>query len=360
MKSLKVILFLILVLTCNTISQTIYSPGHKLSLTFNLTPEGIPVYQLSLAQKEVIKSSKLGVILKELPSFDNGFTILKIDTSSFDETWSPVWGEVKQIRNNYNELTVTLQQPTVHNRKLLIKFRLFDDGLGFRYEFPDQQELTYFVIDDEITEFNMTGDHKTFWIPGDYDTNEYFYSTSRLSEIDALGRNKSSTEIYLRSFIAPNAVQTPLMMKSNDGLYINISEAALVNYPALNLLVNKNNFSLLSTLVPNAVGSKAFMQAPCTTPWRTVVVSDKAVDILASKMMLNLNEPCKLEDVSWIHPVKYVGIWWEMHVGKSSWNYSDVNNIKLDQTDWKSLKPNGRHGATTENTKKIYRLCRQI
>lgn len=332
-------------------AQTIHSPGNKLSLEVGLSTEGEPVYRLYFTGKEVIKTSRLGLILSDQPSFDKGFTLVSADSSSVDETWKPVLGEVSQIRNNYKELAVTFRQAAFNGRELIIRFRLYDDGLGFRYEFPEQQNLRYFIVADELTQFALAGDHKTFWIPGDYDSNEYAYSTTRLSEIDAT-RGKSSGEISTKSFIAPNAVQTPLMMKSSDGLYINIFEAALANYPAMNVLVDQKNFVLLSKLVPDAVGNKAYMQTPCSTPWRTVIVSNKAADILASKMILNLNEPSKLSDVSWIHPVKYVGIWWEMHVGKSSWNYSDVNNVKISGTDWKSLKPNGRHGATTENTKR--------
>ena len=331
--------------------QSIQSPNGKLSLTFGLSDEGQPTYQLSIAGRPVVQKSKLGLELKEQPAFTKGFAIVKTDTTQKDETWEPVWGEVKQIRNHYNELTVTLQQAAQKNRLMIIRFRLFNDGLGFRYEFPEQPELKYFIVTDEKTEFNLTGDHKTFWIPGDYDTNEYAYSTTKLSEIDATKGN-AAQEITARSVIAGDAVQTPLMMKTSDGLYINIHEAALVNYPAMNLAVDKKTFGLSSHLVPDPVGNKAYLQAPAKTPWRTIVVSDKATDILASKLILNLNEPTRIGEVSWIKPQKYVGIWWGMHVGKNSWNYADVANIKLADTEWKSLKPNGKHGATTENTKR--------
>ena len=331
--------------------QSIQSPDSKLSLSFALTGDGEATYQLSLAGRQVLQKSKLGIELKDQPSFSKGFTILKADTSQKDETWEPVWGEVKRIRNYYNELTVTLQQAAHKNRMMIIRFRLFNDGLGFRYEFPEQTELKYFTVSDEGTEFSLTGDHKTFWIPGDYDTNEYAYSTTKLSEIDSTKGN-AAQEITARWVIPGHAVQTPLMMKTADGLYINIHEAALVNYPAMNLMVNKNTFRLSSHLVPDPVGNKAYLQAPAKTPWRTIVVSDKAADILNSRIILNLNEPSKTRDVSWIKPQKYVGIWWGMHVGTMSWNYADVANIKLAETDWSTLKPNGKHGATTVNTKR--------
>lgn len=346
-----ILILFVLLSSINVFAQSIQSPDGKLSLSFALTADGEPTHQLSFSGKPVLKKSKLGLELKDQPAFTKGFTIVAADTSKKDETWEPVWGEVKQIRNQYNELTVTLQQAAQKNRRLLIRFRLFNDGLGFRYEVPEQPELKYFTVSDEKTEFNLTGDHKTFWIPGDYDTNEYMYSTTKLSEVDAT-RGKAAQEITARWVIAANAVQTPLMMKTSDGLYINIHEAALINYPAMNLMVDKQTFGLLSHLVPDAVGNKSYMQAPDKTPWRTIVVSDKAADILASKIILNLNEPSKIRDVSWIKPQKYVGIWWGMHVGTMSWNYADVGNIKLAETDWTSLKPNGKHGATTENTKR--------
>ena len=344
-------------------AQSLKSPNGNLSLSFKLSAAGEPVYELSYKGKTVIKESKLGFELKDAPALRQSFNGIDAKTAARDETWNPVWGEVKTIRNRYNELAVTLQQSYMvdsksvegknrWSRQIVVRFRLFDDGLGFRYEFPVQDELKYFTVLDEKTEFNLTGDHKTFWIPGDYDSNEFVYNTTKLSEIDA-SVGKKADEISFRSPIADNAVQTPLMMKSADGIYINIHEAALVNYPAMQILIaDRRNFALLSHLVPNAVGSAAFLQTPARTPWRTVIVSDKAADILASKMILNLNEPSKIADTSWIKPQKYVGVWWEMHVNKSSWNYADVNNIILSETDWKSLKPNGKHGATTANVKR--------
>ena len=255
----------------NTFAQSIQSPDGKLSLSFDLTPDGEPTYHLSFRGNPVLQKSRLGIELKEQPAFIKGFTIVKSDTSQTDEMWEPVWGEVKRIRNHYKELAVTLQQPAHKNRTMIIRFRLFNDGLGFRYEIPEQIDLKYFIVADEKTEFNLTGDHKTFWIPGDYDTNEYRYATTKLSEIDTTS-GKAAEGIAFRSVIPATAVQTPLMMKTSDGLYINIHEAALVNYPAMNLLVNKQTFSLSSHLVPDAIGNKAYLQAPCKTPWRTIVV----------------------------------------------------------------------------------------
>ena len=346
-------LFLLLWLFCLSASaQKIESPSGKLALTFELTSEGEPTYQLSFGGRAVVKRSRLGLELKGGPILVKGFAAAKSDTAQADETWEPVWGEVRRIRNHYRELAVTLQQAGTTNPTLVIRFRLFDDGLGFRYEIPEQSGLKYFVVADERTEFQLAGDHKTFWIPGDYDTNEYAYTTSKLSEVDA-SKGRAAEEISAKTFFADNAVQTPLMMKSADGLYVNLHEAALVNYPAMNLMVDRQTFTLTSHLVPDALGNKAYLQAPARTPWRTVVVSDKAADILASKLILNLNEPSRVRDTSWIKPVKYVGIWWEMHVNKSTWNYADAAGaIKLDETNWAGMKPNGKHGATTENTKR--------
>ncbi|MFL6256612.1 MAG: glycoside hydrolase family 97 protein [Pyrinomonadaceae bacterium] len=339
------------ILSPDAAAQDVASPSGKLSLSFRLNDAGEPTYSLSFAGRPVVLQSKLGVELKDAPALTGGFTIVKSETSEKDETWQPVWGEVKSIRNRYRELAVTLQQTSGDKRSIVVRFRLFDDGLGFRYEFPVQEKLKYFIVTDEKTEFNLTGDHKAFWIPGDYDTNEYAYSTTKLSEVDA-ARGRKEIAIAVKSIPGDNVVQTPLMLKTAEGLYVNIHEAALVNYPAMNLAVNRQTFSLSSHLVPDALDNKAYMQTPGRTPWRTVVVSDKAADILTSKLILNLNEPSKVADTRWIRPVKYVGIWWEMHVGKSTWNYADVGNIKLEGMDWASLKPNGRHGATTANTKR--------
>ncbi|MEW6508158.1 MAG: glycoside hydrolase family 97 protein [Bacteroidota bacterium] len=348
-------------------AQSIKSPDGNLVLTFKLTSDGIPAYKLGYKNYEVVKESRLGLKLKDMyantgidklspsaenvPSLDKGFVTSKVDSSIVDEIWHPVWGEVSSIRNNYRELAVTLLQPTQNNRQMIIRFRLFNDGLGFRYEFPMQDNLNYFTVADELTQFSLTEDHIAFWIPGDYDTNEYYYTKSTLSKVDATYATKVN-EIFSKTIIGKNFVQSPLMMKTSEKLYINIFEAALVDYPAMHLEIDQSNFILTSHLVPDAVGNKAYMQTPCKTPWRTVIVSDKAADILASKTILNLNEPSKIDDTSWIKPMKYVGIWWEMHVGTASWNYANVNNVCLKSTDWKSLKPNGIHGATTERTKR--------
>ncbi len=350
------LLVLLLLFSISVGAQTphaIMSPSGHLMLTFALSAYGEPTYALDFKSRPVIRSSTLGLQVQQQPGFMSGFEILKTDTGTVDETWEPVWGEVKRIRNHYRWLKLTLRQPAANDRTIAIVFRLFDDGLAFRYEFPEQKPLHHFVVTDEKTTFTVTGDHTAFWMPGDFDTNEYAYNETPLSKVDAeIGRRVG--EIFTRSPISTNYVQTPLLMKSSDGLYIVIFEAALVNYPAMCLRIDptsSNAFTLTSSLAPDAVGNKAYMQTPCATPWRTIIVSDRAADILTTKMIVNLNEPCTLSDVSWIKPIKYVGIWWEMHVGKSSWNYADVNNVHLDKTDWQSLKPNGRHGATTERTK---------
>lgn len=332
-------------------AESITSPDGQLRLNFSVNPQGEPVYELSYKGKAVIKPSKLGLELKNDPGLMNGFTLAGTETSTFDETWEPVWGEVKQIRNHYNEMAVTLNQK-VQDRNIIIRFRLFDDGLGFRYEFPLQKNLNYFVIKEERTQFAMAGDHKAFWIPGDYDTQEYDYMESKLSEIrglmeEAVTGNASQTQF------SPTGVQTSLQMKTADGLYINLHEAALVDYSCMHLNLDDKNLVFESWLTPDAVGDKGYMQAPCKSPWRTVIVSDDARDILASKLTLNLNEPCAYEDVSWIKPVKYVGVWWEMIAGKSTWAYTDeLPSVKLGETDYSKTKPNGRHGANNENVKR--------
>jgi len=336
-------------------AQHISSPDGRLTLHFKLTDQGEPEYQLTFNRRVVIKPSRLGFDLVQSP-LASGFSITKVDSTTYDNTWQPVWGEVKSIRNHYKELAIALQQG-IGKQQVLIRFRLFNDGLGFRYEFPLQDHLTYFVVKDEKTEFNLVGDHTTFWIPGDYDTNEYSYYTTKLSQTTP-DKGKTADEIHAKWPVA-GAVQTPLMMKSDDGLYINIHEAALVNYPAMILDVDQKNFKLKSHLVADAFGNRAYLQTPFQTPWRTVLVSDKAADILSSKTILNLNEPSSLQDVSWIKPTKYVGIWWEMHTGMGSWNYADVNNTDLQKTNWINLKPNGRHAANTANTKRYIDFAAQ-
>lgn len=331
-------------------AQTITSPNKNLSLQFELKENGVPTYQLSYKGKAVIKPSALGLEIKEAPSFMDGFSITNTSQVSVDDSWSPVMGEEKTIRNNYNELLVTLAQAKNNNRYIRIRFRLFNDGLGFRYEFPKQTDLNYFVIKEEHTEFQLAGDHKIFWIPGDYDTNEYAYTTSKISEIPGLIK-KATVYMNAQSPIKNLAVQTPSMMKTTDGLYINIHEAALINYPAMSLNVDAKTMKMSSHLTPDAVGSKGFMQTDAQSPWRTIVVSDKASEILASKLILNLNEPTKYKDVSWIKPMKFIGVWWEYFVaGKSTWAYGKENNVKLGQ-DFSKLTPNGKHGATNERVK---------
>lgn len=321
-------------------------------MDFSLQKDGIPTYRLSYKNREVIKTSKLGFELEKDPqSLLNGFTIADSKTSYFDQTWQPVWGEVAKIRNHYNELAITLNQAS-SNRQVIIRFRLFDDGLGFRYEFPQQKNLIYFTIKEERTQFAMTGNHTAYWIPGDYDTQEYDYTISKLSEIRGLFKGAVTGNASQTSF-STTAVQTSLMLKTAEGLYINLHEAALYNYGAMHLNLDDQNMVFESWLTPNANGDKGNMQAPCTSPWRTIMVSDDARDIVASKMTLNLNEPSKIKDPSWIKPVKYVGVWWEMITGKSSWSYTnDFPAVQLGVTDFVHAKPNGTHGATTANVKK--------
>lgn len=344
------LLIIVVLLNMKILPQQISSPDSKLILTIKLNKNNELLYNLVREGKDVIKDSKLGIDLLDQADLLNGFKIDTIVTSSYFEEWSPILGEVDTIINNYNQMRVTLIQPN-EKRTMIVTFRLFNDGLGFRYEFPVQDNLKYFTVLEENTQFALSGDHKTFWIPGDYDSQEYTYTTSLLSEINS-GTGKNVDEISVKTIPGNNFVQTPLMMKTNDGLYINIHEAALLDYPAMYLVVDRNNFLLQSHLCPDAYNNKAYMQTPCKTPWRTIIVSDKAEDILSSKLILNLNEPTKFEDVSWIKPKKYIGIWWGLHVGINSWNYADISNIKLGAIDWKSVTPNGKHGATTENTKR--------
>ena len=344
-------LLLFLGVTAGMRAEQLVSPNGQLRLNFSINAQGEPVYELYYKDKVVIKPSKLGLELKDDPGLMNGFTLAGVQTSTFDETWQPVWGEEKEIRNHYNEMAVTLNQQA-QGRHIVLRFRLFDDGLGFRYEFPLQKNLNYFVIKEEHTQFAMAGDHTAFWIPGDYDTQEYDYTESRLSEIrglmpGAITDNASQTQF------SPTGVQTALQMKTADGLYINLHEAALVDYSCMHLNLDDKNLVFESWLTPDAQGNKGYLQAPSTSPWRTVIVSDDARDILASRITLNLNEPCAYDDVSWIKPVKYVGVWWEMIAGKSTWAYTDdLLSVKLGQTDYSKTKPNGRHGANNEHVKK--------
>ena len=340
-------------------AQQLQSPDKQLVMTFSLLSDGTPSYTLSYKGKEVIKPSTLGFELKnDKKSLRNDFAIADTKTATFDESWKPVWGEVASIRNHYNELVVTLNQKETQ-RKMVIRFRLFNEGLGFRYEFPLQKNLSYFVIKEEKTQFAMTGDHTAFWIPGDYDTQEYDYTTSKLSEIRGFSEKAKTANLSQTTF-SPTGVQTSLLMKTKEGLYINLHEAALINYSCMHLNLDDKNMIFESWLTPDQFGDKGLMQAPHNTPWRTIIVSDDARNILASKMTLNLNDPCKIEDTSWIKPMKYVGVWWEMITDKSSWAYTDeLPSVQLGVTDFTKVKPNGRHGATTENVKKYIDFAAQ-
>ena len=355
------------------IAQKVTSPDGKMELSFALD-NGRPTYTLRVDGKTVVAPSHLGYQLKKengekstdfdwKPSratdkeasrkadFFSDFTLEKFENNSFDETWKPVWGEESSIRNHYNELFVQLKQ-TKNNRFLNIRFRLFDDGLGFRYEFPDQKNLTYFVVAEELTEFAMTGNHTAWWVAGDYDTQEYNYQTTKLSEIR--GRMKRAiTENASSTPIGPTTVQTALQMRTDDGLYLNLHEAACADYPTMHLTYQENNNTFVSHLTPDARGDKGYLQTPTVSPWRTVIVGRKATDILASRITLNLNEPSKIEDTSWIHPVKYVGVWWDMITGRGKWAYTDaVSSVQLGKTDYSKLPSNGKHSANTENVKR--------
>ena len=331
-------------------AEELKSPDGNLLMRFEVNGEGTPVYELTYKRKPVIKPSRLGLEIEGF-SLRKAFTLKGVETATFNETWTPVWGEVKAIRNHYNEMTATLHQAD-GDRTMVIRFRLYDDGLGFRYEFPQQKSLNYFVIKEEYSEFAMAGDHKAFWIPGDYDTQEYDYTESRLTEIRGLMQTAITPNTSQTPF-SPTGVQTALMMKSDDGLYINLHEAALVDYPCMSLNLDDQTLTFQSWLTPDAQGKKGYMQTPCHTPWRTVIVSDDARRILASHLTLNLNEPCKLDDVSWIRPVKYIGVWWEMISGKSTWAYTnDLPSVHLDVTDYTKMKPNGTHAANNEKVRR--------
>lgn len=332
-------------------AQELKSPNGNFKMIFALENDGTPTYQLFMKNKEIIKKSKLGLELqKDKKSLLNDFKLVNEVRSTFDETWKTVWGEETEIRNHYNELALTLKQNETE-RQVIIRFRLFNDGLGFRYEFPEQKNLTYFVVKEERTEFAMTGDHTAFWIPGDYDTQEYDFTESKLTEIRKLFRGAVSENASQKQF-SDTGVQTSLMLKTADGIYINIHEAALINYSCMHLNLDDKNLVFQSHLTPDAKGNKGHLQAPCVSPWRTIIASADARDILASRMTLNLNEPCKIEDTSWIKPVKYIGVWWEMITGKSSWAYTDeVPSVQLGITDFTKAKPNGKHAANTKHVK---------
>ena len=353
MKSIFILSFTMLLSFFNLVnSQELKSPNDELTMTFSLEDNGVPTYNLTYKNKDVIKPSHLGLELKDdEKSLLNDFVINKIDHSTFDENWIPVWGEENEIRNHYNELVVSLKQNET-DRIMLIRFRMFNDGLGFRYEFPSQDNLVYFIIKEEKSQFAMTGDHTAFWIPGDYDSQEYDYTESKLSEISA-NFDKSVTDNASQEQFSKTGVQTALMMKTAEGLYINLHEAALINYSCMHLNLNDENMIFESWLTPDVNGDKGYMQAPCNSPWRTVMVSDDARDILASKMTLNLNDPCKIEDTSWIKPVKYIGVWWEMITGKGSWAYTEeLPAVQLGLTDYSKVESSSKHSANNDNVKR--------
>ena len=341
----KKIIFTIILIISSTVSfaqakTTVRSPNRNIELNFWVNDKGAAMYSVTYKNKEVILPSAMGFELKQtmsneaLPSLKDNLVIISSVQTSADTKWKPVWGDVKEIRENYSQLKINLSQKGDKAINFNIIFKVFDDGVGFRYEFPQQKNLGHFIVSKEKTEFYLTGDHKTFWLPGDYDSNEFNPNVTKLSEVNAEDP-KYAANIFAHQFFDKDAVQTPLMLKTNDGLYINIHEAALVNYPAMNLHIDKSNFNLTSVLVPDALGNKAYLQAPAKTPWRTIIVSDKATDILASHTILNLNDPSVIKDPSWIKPTKYIGVWWEMHVGKASWDSAS-----------------GKHGATTANVKR--------
>ena len=329
-------------------SQNIQSPSKNIELQFSVSADGKPAYAVNYKGKTIVKQSTLGMQLKEMPTLESGFSIVNSETKLVDEPWQPVLGEVAVIQNKYNQITYFLDQKET-GRKMNVVFKVYDEGVAFRYEFPRQEKLNYFIISDEKTQFNLTGNHKTFWIPGDFDSQEYVYNETKLSEIDN-SKLDMDNGVALKTIKDNYRVQSPLMMKSADGIYINIFEAAVVNYPVMHLNVSPNEFKLSSILVPNAIGDKAYLQTPAISPWRTIMISDDARDIVASKMILNLNEPCKVEDTSFIKPMKYVGIWWEMHVGKATWDYTGSQTASTAQNN--DLKSAVKHGATTENTKR--------
>ena len=354
-------------MSLNARVETVFSPNRDISVNFDVK-DGIPVYDVIYKGKQVIRESRLGLELVsakgngEFNNFDNkqvlnqnslydGFTMLTARYQWLDETWTPVWGEESSIRNHYNEMAVTLDQPEL-GRYIIVRFRVYNDGLGFRYEFPQQDNLTYFVIKEEHSQFAMPGDLTAWWIAGDYDTQEYEYTCSRLSEIRGLFHDKITPNASQEQF-SETGVQTSLQLKTDDGIYINLHEAALVDYPCMHLNLDDKNMVFESWLTPDAQGNKGYMQTPCHTPWRTIMIVDDARDILASRLILNLNEPCKIKDTSWIKPVKYMGVWWELITGKNTWNYTDeLPSVMLGQTDYSKLKPNGRHGACNENVKR--------
>ncbi len=354
----KIILLMSILAMHWAAAQQQTSPDGNVVLSFSLKADGTPTYKMTYKGKPVINESTLGFTLKKDEPLTNHFKVVSDSKSTFKETWKPVWGEEKEILNHYNELLVQLKQDKT-NRLMNIRFRVYNEGVGFRYEFPTQKELTYFVIAEENTQFAMTGDHTAWWIPGDYDTQEYDYNESKLSEIRGLMK-QSMTDNVSQFVFSPTGVQTALMMKTKDGLYINLHEAALVDYSLMNLNLDDKNFIFQSWLTPDAKGDKGYLYTPTKSPWRTIMVSDDARNILASRLILNLNDPCALADTSWIKPVKYIGVWWEMITGKSSWAYTDdLPTIKLDEVDYTKVKPNGTHGANNEKVRRYIDFAAQ-
>ena len=361
MKKIRQIILALLVSLSVTAAQaadglTLNSPNGKLTMTFAVV-DGTPTYSLSFGDKTVLRPSRLGFELTGGKDLTKGFAMKETQTATFDETWEPVWGEEASIRNHYNELLVKLEQPAAEEGRksvfMNIRFRLYDDGLGFRYEFPMENALTYFMIKEERSEFALTGDHTAWWIPGDYSTQEFSPTESRLSQVRAITPERRQGCGWPNKAFSPTGVQTALQMKTDDGLYINIHEAAVLDYPTTNLDLDDKNFVLTTHLTPDAEGVKGRMQAPCKTPWRTVMVCKSATDVLASRLILNLNEPCAIDDTSWIHPVKYMGVWWEMISGHSQWSYTnDYPSVQLGVTDYARSTPHGKHGANNENVRR--------
>ncbi|WP_435529296.1 glycoside hydrolase family 97 N-terminal domain-containing protein, partial [Muribaculum intestinale] len=337
-----------LVLTgCSSTTENLLSPDGNIEIAFTLTDKGEPSYSAKYKGNDIVLPSLLGFVLKDTTSLTDNFKITGIERSDFNESWTPVWGENDSIENCYTQMIVNLQQG---DRKMDIEFRAYNDGFGFRYIFPEQTAKA-FVIADEATQIAMAGDHTAWWIPGDYDTQEYEYTTSRLSEIRAHADDNFMDNASQQRF-SPTGVQTALMLKTNDGLYLNLHEAALVDFPAMSLELNDTTMTFKSHLTPGQGGTIATIHTPFKTPWRTVTVGEKATDILASNLILNLNDPCVLDDVSWIHPTKYMGVWWEMITGKSSWSYTWADNFDLATFDYSKAKPNGIHGANNENVRR--------
>ena len=351
MNSIRFTIFFLAIFGADQLyAQTCLSPDGQISITFSLSSDGQPQYEMNLGETKVIRTSRLGFELKNDTDLISDFAIEDIQFDRFDNTWTPVWGEESQIRNHYNEMFISLKQSTT-SRTMNIRFRVYNEGMGFRYEFPQQPNLGHFIISQEKTQFSLTGDHTAFWIPGDYDTQEYDYTTSKLSEIEKLF-DSAVTDNASQEQFSKTGVQTALQMKSQSGLYINLHEAALINYPAMHLNLDPENYTFESWLTPDAIGNMAYMVAPQNTPWRTVIASFDAKDILASRITYNLNDPCAIDDTSWIKPIKYMGVWWEMITGMSSWSYTnDFTSIQLDSTDIKNANPNNTHAANNKNVK---------